>query len=498
MTILVVLLSFECVAPPAQIGKQALQWNSVVGCCGSWFCSATRVKCVGSSKARGCDTWLQPGTQPGTVPIQVPVHSQLLPSFATASLITRAPGDGAALIGMMAQDRVSTKGRRQASCSLTDATEGTTSCCYGSNSGGNSSGGSASPATTPHGLRFHWWCVLASAVLGCIVGAGGMVAWQWHRDTVSHSAWALRATMSSALALRSPPQQLNISRVHRYTASDPPPPPPLHQPDAVIIAIAAGVRSAPKLPLAEQPLMKVFVASLAASMAAVDSSRRHVFRLYLAYDEGDPLYDANGAATRDEAARAVAEAAAPAVMLTTHWVRCTDCTGKPSWAHDRAACAAFVEGADYVFRINDDTEMPSAPGWDATFVDDLAGRRPVPNLGVVGPDFYFKFVTPILSHDFTHWTHVAVHGFYYPPTLPNWSSDDWITYVYERYDAMHKLPGVRVSHATAEIRYIPSGIAVRQVALDAALEAGTAAIDAYTSSVYGIVLPHTNTNYTTP
>jgi len=225
-----------------------------------------------------------------------------------------------------------------------------------------------------------------------------------------------------------------------YVASDALP--AASAPEATI-AIAAGVISVPGKPdLGEQPLMTVLVPSLTAAMAAVDPTRHHRFRLYLAYDAGDGVYDIK-ASNRKAAARAATEAAAPAVELTTHWVRCTNCAGKPSWAHDRAACAAFVEGADYVFRVNDDTVLPAAPGWDAALVDDLARRRPVPNLGVAGPDFDFPVYTPVLSHDFTHWTHVAVHGYYYPPTLPNWSADDWITYVYDRYNATHKLPGVR-------------------------------------------------------
>jgi hypothetical protein len=94
-------------------------------------------------------------------------------------------------------------------------------------------------------------------------------------------------------------------------------------------------------------------------------------------------------------------------------------TGKPAWAQNDAALAAFKEGADYVFRTNDDTQMPTTKGWETMFISDLRSRRPVPNLGVVGP-MHSGGNTDVLTHDFTHRTHAVIHGFYYPRTLPTW------------------------------------------------------------------------------
>jgi hypothetical protein len=55
------------------------------------------------------------------------------------------------------------------------------------------------------------------------------------------------------------------------------------------------------------------------------------------------------------------------------------------------------------------------------------------NLGVVGPSCA-QGNTGILTHDFVHRTHVAVFGFHYPRSLPDWSADDWITRVYEVFE----------------------------------------------------------------
>lgn len=99
-------------------------------------------------------------------------------------------------------------------------------------------------------------------------------------------------------------------------------------------------------------------------------------------------------------------------------VRCTY-TGKPAWSQNDAAVAAFREGADYVLRTNDDTEMPVRKDWASAFIADLRGRPGFPNVGVVGPASD-KPPQNVLTHDFTHRTHVMIHGFYYPRSMPTW------------------------------------------------------------------------------
>lgn len=100
-------------------------------------------------------------------------------------------------------------------------------------------------------------------------------------------------------------------------------------------------------------------------------------------------------------------------------------SGKPAWAQNDAAMAAFTEGADYVMRTNDDTRLPTSQGWETVLIRDLRQRHPVPNLGVVGPMFH-EGNTNILAHDFTHRTHAVIHGFYYPRSLPTW----WVPVTY--------------------------------------------------------------------
>lgn len=78
------------------------------------------------------------------------------------------------------------------------------------------------------------------------------------------------------------------------------------------------------------------------------------------------------------------------------------------------------------------------------------------------------------------------------------SADDWITYVYDQFNATMKLAQVKIVHNTKYIRYGPSDTEVRQAALDAALAAGTAAIDKWTAATHGLTLLHVTKQYRTP
>ena len=89
--------------------------------------------------------------------------------------------------------------------------------------------------------------------------------------------------------------------------------------------------------------------------------------------------------------------------------------------------SAFEDGAEYMVRVNDDTEFITK-GWIDMAVTTLASFRP-PNLGVVGPTCY-QGHTGILTHDMVHRTHLEVFETYYPSVFSAWWIDDWISKVY--------------------------------------------------------------------
>lgn len=66
-------------------------------------------------------------------------------------------------------------------------------------------------------------------------------------------------------------------------------------------------------------------------------------------------------------------------------------------------------------------------------------------VGVVGPDCKMGN-THILTHDFTHRTHLDIFPMYYPPSLSDWWMDDWISKVYGRRRTK-KLLSVHVGHS---------------------------------------------------
>ena len=78
---------------------------------------------------------------------------------------------------------------------------------------------------------------------------------------------------------------------------------------------------------------------------------------------------------------------------------------------------AFDDGAEYVVRINDDTEFVTA-SWVTAAVGALRAYTP-PNVGVVGPTCHEGNVR-ILTHDMVHRSHLAVFGVYYPRVFKNW------------------------------------------------------------------------------
>ena len=113
--------------------------------------------------------------------------------------------------------------------------------------------------------------------------------------------------------------------------------------------------------------------------------------------------------------------------------------------------AAYDDGADYIVRINDDTEFITEY-WTSVGIAALLTFHP-PNLGVVGPTCE-QGNTRILTHDMTHRTHMEVFGRnkYYPPVFGNLFLDDWISAVYGPIRTA-KLPNWHVHHHAALTRY---------------------------------------------
>lgn len=112
---------------------------------------------------------------------------------------------------------------------------------------------------------------------------------------------------------------------------------------------------------------------------------------------------------------------------------------------------AFDAGAEFLVRVNDDTEFVT-PGWVRLGVDALAAFEP-PNVGVVGPVCH-EGNTKILTHDMVHRTHLTIFDTYYPPEFSNWFVDDWISRVYGAART-RRHEGWVVKHRLTPRRYTP-------------------------------------------
>lgn len=226
-------------------------------------------------------------------------------------------------------------------------------------------------------------------------------------------------------------------------------------------------------------------------------------RFYFAYDHDDPIL--SGPSARDKIQARFAALVAyedtrrwhprgyvqgnsidpSSLIASMHWVRC-NYSGKPSWAHSDAVMAAYKDGADYAMRVNDDTGLPVTPDWLETFISDLRGRRPIANLGVVGP--WCDANVNILTHDFTHKTHAIIFGYHYPRALPDWSSDDWIDLLYRKFNQSRMLRNVSVVHTLLPTRYNITDEAARKRALWAEVVLGVTLVKNFARNYYGVDL----------
>lgn len=114
----------------------------------------------------------------------------------------------------------------------------------------------------------------------------------------------------------------------------------------------------------------------------------------------------------------------------------------PAYAQNDAMMIAYMNHADYYYRINDDTTMVSSR-WTETFIWQLQKFQP-PNIGVVGPN---QLIGPreILTYDFVHRTHIDIFGFYYSRDFLDWFADHWMSRIYPRSHTK-KFHDIKVRH----------------------------------------------------
>ena len=104
--------------------------------------------------------------------------------------------------------------------------------------------------------------------------------------------------------------------------------------------------------------------------------------------------------------------------------------------------AAYEDGAEYLVRVNDDSEFVTL-GWVSKAVATLVSYDP-PNVGMVGPNC-LEGNQRIMTHDMVHRTHLDIFEYYYPNVFSSWWIDDWISRVYGPHRST-KIMDWRVKH----------------------------------------------------
>jgi hypothetical protein len=163
--------------------------------------------------------------------------------------------------------------------------------------------------------------------------------------------------------------------------------------------------------------------SLSRSLSDQDIEHFSV-EVLVVFDMGDEFWEANGIKKHIE----------QNVSLPVHFLSVAKSTRVP---FNEGCRAAYELGADYIVRVNDDTQF-TGKGWLSTAVEVLNDFVPA-GMGVVGPTCK-QGNTEILTHDMVHRTHLDIFDDYYPVEFENWYLDDWISHVYGESHTKKLLP----------------------------------------------------------
>lgn len=215
----------------------------------------------------------------------------------------------------------------------------------------------------------------------------------------------------------------------------------MYDPEVTVVAVvtATTTRGTPRERL-QSPTDTLLCRNMLSSFAAT-AEPGFEYWLYVAYDAGDEYFDTpQGLQDTREWFNAMVAAPLRDVRHVTarlNLLRVENGLRRPGPAFNFALRAAYEDGADYLYRVNDDTVMETV--WAGPLVSALLQFKP-PNFGVVGPSAMVgrgsggdegDSDARLLTHDMTHRTHMDVFGaHYYPAVLDSWWMDDWMTRVY--------------------------------------------------------------------
>lgn len=228
------------------------------------------------------------------------------------------------------------------------------------------------------------------------------------------------ATMAANVAARPPSRRLRRAVLPSSTPST-------ARRSVVAVCVSSTSRGTNAQELGDLALFAFMLPTLRDSIR-IEAASGLDFWVYITFDVGDAFFESREAQISTWIEREIcAPLAKVGVHLNSNLLVYNNTMRKPGPAFNFMLASAFADGADYFYRVNDDTKFVEP--WASQAVELLAKLEP-PNLGVVGP-FCAEGNTQILTHDLTHRTHLDIFEHYYPPLFSDWWMDDWITKVYD-------------------------------------------------------------------
>lgn len=163
------------------------------------------------------------------------------------------------------------------------------------------------------------------------------------------------------------------------------------------------------------------------------------FTIYLGYDDGDKLFDNE---TMQQSTSLKLKAIVKDLPISFNWVAIPNFRWITLiWSV--LFTTAELQGDDYYFQLNDDVNFESS-GWLTSFVHKLKQNS---NIGVIGPNDGL-WSCNLLTQAFVHIkTHSSIfNGWFYPPEIKDWYSDNWITDVYKAFNLKYCDLNIKIKH----------------------------------------------------
>jgi hypothetical protein len=187
-------------------------------------------------------------------------------------------------------------------------------------------------------------------------------------------------------------------------------------------------------------LVRILLRSLASSITA-DEYANFLYTIYIGYDEGDSLIG-----NRQNALQSAIDIVmrTKKILVRYHQLPAVESV---AFFWNTLFAVALQDGNDYFYQLNDDVELATS-GWTGKFVKWLLDHS---GLGVVGPNDRL-WSCALLTQSFVSRRHWDLFGFYFPPEIKDWYSDNWISQVYGG-DNTKCIPDVHIVNGAVSTRY---------------------------------------------